>query len=209
MSHDFAYDLPDWAPLVLASAKGELRGHLRPLLGLHHFLARALSAAKEPTLFQIRLAWWRQELSREQQAEDPPPPDPLLADLRESWQADTGHLLSFLDGWEGLLGERPVQQPSSNAYVTAYANCFALMAGPNEAVDAAAHGACWAKAELTLASFISPTAETATLPRLSKRLRAIAIIGGLARRSLGPPVKPMMGDRFSPIVALRLSFLGI
>ena len=209
MADDLAYDLPDWAPLVIASAKGDLRDRLRPLVGLHHFLARALHSAKEPTLFQIRLAWWRQELSRERRAGVPLPPDPLLVDLRESWKADIDHLLNLLDGWEGLMGDRPVKQVATNAYITAYAECFALIAGPGEAREAAAHGACWAKAELTLAGFIPPADADATLPRLSKRLRAIAIIGGLARRSLGPPVKPMMGDRFSPIVAVRLSFLGV
>ena len=44
--------------------------------------------------------------------------------------------------------------------------------------------------------------------RLSRDMRPLAVIAGLARRSLRFRGRPMLGDRASPLIALRLSLIG-
>ena len=51
-------------------------------------------------------------------------------------------------------------------------------------------------------------AEGANGLRLSRDMRPLAVIAGLARRSLHFRGRPMLGDRASPLIALRLSLIG-
>ena len=199
----------DWAEIVLAYAGKSLRPPLQALLEFDYRLARVVLSASEPALAQIKLAWWREEIKRERKKDKKLPPDPLLAKLLSSWAAKPEGLLATIDGWEHLIGNDPdsmacarFRQGRGDAF-----SALANLAGEcGLETKSAAHGQAWANADLAL-HFGRSEAKLPKLPALPKRLRALAIIGGLANRSVFRRI-PMMGDRFSPLVATRLGIFG-
>ena len=201
-------ELPDWAGLVLASARPPVRGLLEGSLRLDARLGRICLTASEPALAQLRLAWWRDELSRERADT---PPDPLLASLLEQWGQDRSAPIALIDGWEELVGDLPPGGEAADRFAAGREAVFAAIAEkagcPAAAADASVHGRTWARADL--AAFGLPgTWEDERLPSLPRRLRPLAMIGGLARRAILRGGKPMFGDRMSPLVALRLGIFG-
>ncbi|EDL50333.1 hypothetical protein [Erythrobacter sp. SD-21] len=204
-------ELPEWAGLVLASASPRLRGLLESALRLDARLGRICLTASEPALSQIRLAWWRDELSRERPAEAQMPPDPLLASLLREWGDDRSALIRLIDGWEELIGDLPPSGAAAVGFAAGREAVFSQIAVSSgetaSASDAAAHASAWARADL--AAFGLPSSGSIRpLPRLPRSLRPLAMIGGLARRALQRGGKAMFGDRFSPLVALRLGIFG-
>ena len=203
-----AYDLPDWGPLAISAAKGRLAIRLDPILRLHQHLKRVVGAHKEVMLVQVRLAWWRDELRKPRAEHEARPADPLLAGLLEGWAGEQEIPIALVDAWESVLAERPWPTAVSNAFVTAYGDAFAGLAEDTSAGEAAAvHGACWARAELVLIGWTNDR-PIGPLTRLPADLRALAVIGGLSRRALQKPGRPLLGDRLSPLVAMRLGILG-
>ena len=198
-----------WAEIVLAYAGKNLRPPLQALLEFDYRLARIILSTSEPALAQIKLAWWREEIKRERKRGQTLPPDPLLAKLLLCWAAKPEGLLATIDGWEHLIGSDPdseacagFRQGRGDAF-----SALASLAGESGAgMKSALHGQAWANADLALHFGRSET-EQAKLPALPKRLRALAIIGGLAKRATFRRI-PMMGDRFSPLVATRLGIFG-
>ena len=205
-------DLPNWAPLVLAYAREPLRSAIDALLRFDRRLARIVATATEPTLAQIRLAWWRDELRKERENSAPPPSDPLLAGLLFSWANDVSPVIGLIDGWEALLEEQPWDENALEQFARGREGAFgglARIAGHEGAVEASsAHGRCWAKADLALMRVGAPVTDIPNLPPLPKDLRSLAVIGGLARRSLIRGGKPLFGDRLSPLAALKLGIFG-
>ena len=204
-------ELPDWAGLVLASATPQVRGLLECILRLDARLGRICLTASEPALAQLRLAWWRDELSRERPAAAEMPPDPLLASLLTEWGSDRSAPIALIDGWEELIGDLPPTGEAAMGFAAGREAVFAEIARRaghhGAASDAAIHAQAWARADL--AAFGLPHAsEVTALPTLPRPLRPVAIIGGLARRAILRGGKPMFGDRMSPLVALRLGIFG-
>lgn len=210
--------LGDWESLVVGNARPGLRDPLRDLLLVDRLLARIVLTANEPALAQIRLAWWREELTREREGLGAPP-DPLLASLLESWPSERKVLASLADGWETLLPEDEDSAFEAGGLAAARGEAFAalaVMSGcAHAASDAARHGQAWAHAELVLiggskeSALLSEGLRVAEeLPRLPAGLRPLAMIGGLSRRSLKRGGKPLFGDRLSPFAALRLGIFG-
>ena len=200
-----AYDLPDWAGLALALADGGFRNRLDALLRLHHHLSRVVLSSKEPALIQMRLAWWREELRK---PSDVGQADPLLGALKKEWSGDVAKVVAIVDAWEGLLADRPWPDTVIEALGLAYGNAFASMAGTKEADAARTHGRCWASAELRLAGYENALGQLPRLPKLSRNLRSLALIGGLSRRALSRPEMALLGDRLSPLAAMRLGIFG-
>lgn len=201
--------------LALASASPAMRGVFASLFALDDRLRKAVASVSEPMLGQIRLAWWRDELERTIEAAAA---DPLLGDLRAAFGKSTTLLAELVDGWEAVLAAESVEA-RCESFAAGRAGAFALVA---KLTDAGAHaaearraGRLWAWADLAnglggqnsaeVAAPINIDSSPLSLPR---RLRPIAIIGGLARRSLRNPGTPLLGDRLSPLVALRLGLLG-
>lgn len=201
-------ELPDWAGLVLASAKPPVRGLLESTLRLDARLGRICLTASEPALAQLRLAWWRDELSRERVDM---PPDPLLGSLLKEWGSERSAPIALIDGWEELIGDLPPTGEAAKGFAAGREAVFGEIArrvGHSAAAsDAAVHAETWARADL--AAFGLPDAsDTVVLPSLPREIRPLAMIGGLARRAILRGGKPMFGDRMSPLVALRLGIFG-
>ena len=205
------YRLPDWGPLVLSHAKQMQQGALEALLQLDQCLYRIVSTVSEPALGQLRMAWWRDEILRQRSPGALAPPDPLLQSILLHWKDDSGELVALIDGWEHLLFEQPLDEEGQVAFTSGRAKAFAAVARlsgkPDAAGRAARHGLAWAAADLAIAGH-STQEVVPDLPVLPRELRPLAIIGGLSRRSIKRGGAPLFGDRFSPLVALRLGFFG-
>lgn len=189
--------------LALAYTPVEHRPMLAALFGLDSMLSRFVARNTEPVLIQLRLAWWRDRLGEATGKNSSH--DPLLADLRSSWAGDEAVLRQLVDAWEARLDE--TEQAGFDELVSARGatlEAFARRAGASgEASRAQAVGKLWARADLG-----TPDVEIDGdhLPQ-AKSLRGISVLGGVARRSLRT-CTPMMGDRTSAILALRLGLFG-
>ena len=205
--------LPAWADLVLAYSNDRLSVPLRDLIAFDLRLKMVVTQVKEPALAQIRLAWWRDQFNRAIVDDLPSPPDPLLASLIDSWRGQYHSLIDLIDGWESLLVGPPEDTLSLSDFENANASAFSSLASiakrEQDATDAAVHGRLWGRAKLLQMELGRGSELDLPLLHIPRSLRPLFIIGGLSRRSIFRGGQPLLGDRFSPIVAMRLGLLGI
>ena len=211
MGSQDTYSLPEWGSLVLSYSVEGQRGVLEALLQLDENLSRIVRSVSEPALGQLRMAWWRDEILRERGERDAPPPDPLLQSIIHHWQEQRSALVALVDGWEHMLFELPLDEAGQAAFNRGREHAFAAVArlsGEDAAGEhAARHGTAWATAELAMMGYEAGTVAPA-LPALPRKLRSLAIIGGLSRRSIKRGGAPLFGDRLSPLAAMRLGIFG-
>ena len=213
MSRPLVEQLPAPQRLALSYAPLSARGPTLALLALDRRLAELLRRRGEPVLAQVRLAWWRDTL-----AADPhgwPEGEPLLALLR-GWR-DPAPLVALVNGWEALLSER--LEPAAIAeFVSGRAAGFAQLACElgGDPGPAAAPGRLWALGDL--AAHLADPAERAAaieiashFPRnveLPRPLRPLAVLAGLARRSLARGGTPLLDGPGAALTAIRLGITG-
>ncbi len=216
MSADLIETLPLAQRLALSYAPRDARPATLAFLALDTRLAGIIRADGEPVIAQMKLAWWRDRLA--QAPQEWPLGEPLLALLRESG-LDCAKLSPLVDGWEVLLSD----QLGSDAIAefadgrargwSAVASATAGQAGDN--VEAAARR--WAMVDLALNL---GTDEEATAVRhaaraeswkpltLSRPLRSLAVLHGLARRAILRDTDEMLDGPGAMGAALRLGILG-
>ena len=194
---------------------GKRQDLYRASFQLDAVLGKISFSAREPLLAQIRMAWWRDQLMAPEaglRAENP-----LVLSIAKAWGKDASQLITLVDGWESLIDDRD----SGEQFVTGRADFGAAIAKAlncTEQVDVARKLArFWAFSDLTNYSPHPKVREWAlehwktefkVSSKTSVELRPLAILGGLARRSLERGGDPMLGDRKSPFVATRLWFTG-
>lgn len=206
-------ELTEVTRVALASATKH-RSLFHATFGLDTLLGRVVLGSNEPIVSQIRLAWWREKLQvLSAGALDR---DPLTALIQSSWGMDTSPLIKLIDGWESFIVEpkRPMFFVSAKAELV---RAIAEKVGSQSDVDGAVLDAkLWAYADLANIADEMTRAwalqEWRKLPSVThtkaRELRPLRVLGGLARRSLENGGKPMLGDRMSPLVALRLGLWG-
>jgi phytoene synthase len=215
MLDNLTAELPESSRLAFASA-GANRKRWLAALTLDARLARIVAKASETVLAQMRLAWWRDQLGVP--VDDRPTGDVLLDLIGQAWRGDEAPLKQLVDGWEIALCEPPLTQGA----VLEFAVCRAAMFGPltdfaeRELADVMQAGQFWAMVDL--ASGTSQASERELLldaarkqegrVSLSRSMRPLTVLAGLARRSLRRGGAPLIGDRLSPLAALRLGMLG-
>ena len=89
--------------LALAYVPRARRHDVTALWAFDGALGRAVAAAREPVLGQIRLAWWREQIAS---PGAPGAPDPVLAGIATvvaSGRLERAHVAALVDGWEALL----------------------------------------------------------------------------------------------------------
>lgn len=211
-------ELPIVQRLALSYAPAAAREPTIALLALDTRLAAILRAAREPMLAQLRLAWWREQLRM-----DPatwPRGAPLLAIL-QSWASRREALGALVDGWEAMTGAVPLPATALETLAAARGGAFAALAelvgAGDDGAEAMRLGENWALADL--ATHLSHPEERAcarTLAeardwrraRLSRKLRPLVILHGLATRSLRLSSGEAALAPATLLAAMRLGLLG-
>lgn len=197
--------------LALSYAPRAVRAPLVATFAFDAALQRAALAKSEPVLAQVRLAWWRDACTRLHAAAT----HPALLALGENWTGSTKPLLDLVDAWE----EFAVSEASfvNAAEKVAEARAIMLAQAVQRSADQKAQAAtrCWTFHGLA-ARISEPSNRETMLERacaepgetLPRSLRPLAVLAGLARRSACRGGGPLLGDRLSPLAAMRLGILG-
>ena len=112
-AEDLLEECTEVARIALASA-GRNRSVWLAAFALDGRIGRMVLGASEPLLGQMRLAWWRDQLALPESAR--PQGDPLLDLIGTEWAGHERALSDLVDGWEALLGERPLSEPAMQEF---------------------------------------------------------------------------------------------
>lgn len=204
--------------LVLSYAPAAHRLRYAALFALDSRLTRMVEQAREPLLGQMKLAWWRDELGRAPGGRAAG--EPILAAVATGWHGAEPGLIALIDGWEARLGDGPLAASEIDAFAGGRASAFAVLAtlmGEGGSIAAASRAARrHALVEFAAQTSIEAERQIAfelargggTAIELPRSLRPLAILDGLARRSLAKGGTPLLGDRMSALVAIRLGIFG-
>ena len=202
---DFLASLPVERRLALSYAPARSRLLWLGLFALDARLGTVVSEAREPMLAQIKLAWWREELSKPLAARRTG--EPLLA-LLEAWGDEAAGLAALIDGWEILLGDELLSGADLAAALNARAAaCLALAVRLGIGADGVAQAAQgWAAADLAPMS-AGPIARDWPRIPLPREMRPLYVLYGLAARRRGQI--PLMPGPIAALAAVRLGLFGI
>lgn len=201
--------------LALAYASGQSRGHLLAFFALDARLAAIVRSSREPMLAQLRLAWWREHLCPEQFRLDLK--DPLLVALQD-WPAPRGTLAALTDGWEAMTAPAPLPASTFDLLATSRGAALAALGGGKVESEAALRmGRNWALADI--AAHLSDPRERETAltlareqdwrrARLSRRLRPLAVMHGLAARAIRSDNPSLTLTPVAALLAIRIGLLG-
>ncbi len=215
MSASLIDTLPLPQRLALTYAPGKARSATLALFALDTRLGQALRQTNEPIMAQMRLAWWRDQLKLEPQARERSDELVCLLDMLDTQREA---LSALVDGWELLLTE-DFAESAAGAFASARAQALLGLARIVEAPDAPEEvllaGQTWALADLA-ASLSNSAERAATLSiapreqvrRLSRRLRPLAVLNALARRSLTAEGNGLLESPGSALLAMRVGLLG-
>jgi len=194
-------DLAPAPRLALAWQPAVTRPALAALFALDARLAGVVTAAKEPLLVQIRLAWWRERLAELGSGNSPP--EPLLAALAGAWGSAARELAPLIDGWEARLCADSALGDLAEGRAQALAAYAHLAGAPKDAPAAAEAGRRWSRAE---GAGADPAGRLAPLA-LSHRLRGVAVLGALATCALERG-EGLLEGRGAVAAAWRVGLLG-
>ena len=210
--------LPMIERLSLAYAPAAARLPTLALFALDTRLAGLLRNSREPMLAQLRLAWWRENLERS--SDDWPAGEPLFAALR-SWGGRHTALRSLVDGWEALTGQAPLPAEAIEAMATGRGDAFAALSQaldkPDDAEAARQLGRRWALADLAMRLTNAQErdtvhamldAEPGGKVRVSRALRPLLVLQGLAERRLAAGNEAAAQSPLAILKAMRLGLLG-
>lgn len=218
-NHDIlVQSLPTVSRLALVYAPHNAREQTLALLALDARLAHLLRRSREPMMAQLRLAWWRESLG--QPAEQWPQGEPLLA-LLKSWNGHHGGLSALVDGWENMTGPAPLPRTALEAMAQGRGEAFAALAvalGRSSERDAAlVLGRAWALNDLAMRLGHGAERETvlelvraypASGVRVSRALRPLMVLQGLAARRLAKGDETGATSPAALLKAMRLGLLG-
>ena len=213
MLQDLMDELPAPQRLALAYAPRAARGATLALLALDARLAMILRRRGEPILAQMRLAWWRDMLGADKSSW---PHGDAVLDRLAKWR-DPATLVALVDGWEVLLADA-FDRASIEQFAAGRAQAFGGLANElaRDPAPAEACGRWWALGDLA-ANLSDPMERTLVLavaaklpscPRLPRALRPLAVLSGLARRSLARGGRPLADGAGAALLAVRLGIAG-
>lgn len=208
-----ATDLPPVVRLAIGYASLRSRDLFTALFLLDRECAGIVARRREPLIAQIRLAWWRERLG-----EGTIPEGHRLRPAGRAWEGSLPDLIPMIDGWEELLSQAPDLLASAQGRSVPFGLLARKLGG--EAAVAEQARICaqrWALVDLAGHLSIPSECETALdharalpVPRvpLPRSLRPLTILDGLALRTLRRGSVQLLGDRLSPLAALRLGIFG-
>ena len=213
-------ELDEARKLALVSSPKYLRNYYSTLFALDGALGRIVSSTNEVILGQMRLAWWRDQF--EKPLIGRPAGNHLLEAIGAVWGEDSTHLANLVNGWEVLLVEEDWSSDGLYQFADARSGIFRAIASKAGAgtyeteidiaakrwalVDLAQHSSTAERAEKAINQAVKLGPERQNLP---KTMRVLTVLDGLARRAIEKQNTQLLGDRLSPIAALRLGIFGI
>ena len=197
--------------IAILYAPGGLRGRYRSLLLLDAMLRRTALSSRDPALTQVRLAWWREACAALPSAHG----SPLISGLAAEWREETTFLTTLVDAWEEVAVNHNDLRPACESVAQARAAGFAECAGVALEERARAAARRWTFAAISLlareeaqrAGLAAAALEIRRVP-LPRALRPLAVLDGLAVRAIRHGNGTLLGDRLSPLAALRLGIFG-
>ncbi|GMM94396.1 hypothetical protein [Qipengyuania sp. MTN3-11] len=214
MSEPSPIELPEVVRLALASARPRDRPIFEIAFALDARLARIVGATSEPMLGQLRLSWWRDQLSGDGAIDRRG--EPLLERIDSSWSGSRAALIALVDGWEAcLLAEQNGWRHAAQGRSAVFA-AIAERIGSSSSEDyvAAATGA-WTAAQIGASepfrirqSQGDGSIALSDPAPLDKAMRPLAVLAGLGRRALRHGHSDLMAGRTMPFVAMRLGLFG-
>lgn len=210
--------LPSLQRVALAYCPKAASGPTLALFALDTRLASLIRNSSEPMLARLRLAWWRETLAGDSSLW--PDGDPLLAALR-SWESQREALSGLVDGWEAMTDPAPLPRQAMNELAGARGAAFAalcrLIGVPVESELAARQGQAWALADIA-SRLTHPEEKRSAMGLisvvdwqpggLSRRLRPLAVLHGLAARSVRRGEEFGQAGPLALFAAIRLGLLG-
>lgn len=212
MTEDTPEPLPPEAELALAWCGPKVRGPLSIALQLDRRLARIVMRTTEPMLGQMRLAWWREALSKP--VDQRPRGDMVLDGIGLHWRGGESALAAMVDGWEVLVTADRLGKDEAQAFGAGRGAFFPALAEPTPDTGArrlAAAGCRWALADaaagvsdpderrVLIAAGLAWEQGTGTVP---KAVRGLAVLDALAIRALRRGGRPLMEGRGASLTAL-------
>lgn len=219
MTAELSENLPEELTLALAHTAPNMRGPLRIFFELDARLARIVGSTHEPMLGQMRLAWWRDVLK--QPIAQRPQGDAILDGIGRHWAGQEGVLVALVDAWEVMLGET-LDTEAAAQFAAGRSKPFGAliaMAATGDAgkPDCGQGDMRWALADA--ATKVSNEEERSMLLNLAesqpasnyrypRALRGVAVLTGLANRSINRGGRPLMEGRGAALTALRAAIFG-
>lgn len=210
--------LPPLERLAIAYAPRRVRVQTAALFALDTQLRRTRSHASEPLLVQIRLAWWREQLSRPQDLGRSG--EPSLAALL-SWGEMATDLTQLVDGWEQFLlaaaGDRTAPAALADAHGHAFAQLAKLVDLPGERDAACQAGRLWSLANSVQAAAgvgegdnadAMDEIRRATVPKLSRPLRPLQILAATAKKATLFTNPNRLNQTAIVLLAMRVGIMG-
>lgn len=216
MGDELISELPEVTRLALTSARSARQRWLAAFV-LDARLSRIVASTGEPMLAQMRLAWWRDQLNKA--VETRPMGDHLLDLIGTQWVGHEEALLKVVDGWEALLSEPTLTRQVAHAFANGRSAIFVPFGPEDKCLQQSveSEGRLWALADLAVktsqeaerrVALDLAVEECSDRTQLPPALRPLTVLAGLAARSIKRGGTPLLGDRLSPIVALRLGLIG-
>ncbi len=217
MADSLIDELPLAQRLAVAYAPASARPATLALLALDARLGQAVRQASEPVIGQMRLAWWRDQFGLDDHKREKS--DLLMASL-DVFAGEADSLTALVDGWELLLDEE-LDTAQIRAFASARAQAFLalkrVIGTQDDAEAILSAGQQWALADLVTG--LSETAERRRvidlwekshggLNKLSRNMRPLAVLEGLAGRSLSRGGSPMLHGPGAALTAIRLGLFG-
>lgn len=196
-------DLPIAQRLALSYATARYRAEWAGFFALDARLAALVRAAREPMVAQIRLAWWREQVSG--LGSTARTDEPLLGELAELGGKAVA-LVHLVDGWEAMLLEDTEVGAGAKLLTDARARTIV------ELFDAQMleHAIRSAATAWTLGEYRTPEPKPElqagfTLPR---HLRPVQMLGRLGQRAIVGQRAELLASPLDLLLAMRIGLIG-
>jgi phytoene synthase len=210
--------LPAAQRLALAYLGEAEQTKLEPAFALDFRLARIVGAATEPMLGQMRIAWWRDMLSKP--VGERPQGDAVLNKISEYWNEDEAALIDLANAWEELLLAEQLDSDTAIRIAKgrgAFVTQTIQTAGYSQKTSAEVLAMRWALADLAAhcsleeeRNLLVGIADRYTPKRepLPRNLRGFAVLNALSLHALKRGGRPLAEGRMGALIALRAGLLG-
>lgn len=212
MSQSLTESLPLPQRLAFAYAPAPAKSAVLALFAFDARLAQAIRQASEPIMAQMRLAWWRDQFRLEPARRERS--DELVRAL-DNFAGEEAALTELVDGWESLLADQLDARTFARGRAAGFGALAAVLGTSSELavgagrrfalVDLAANLENVDEKQAVLAIARDEGLARVSLPR---PLRSLALLDGLARRSLARGGKPLLDGPGAMLAAIRMGLTG-